>query len=81
MTLQEFSSLPDEQKASVLHQTGTYIGKRKLAATVVVLYQVEGFYVEVFYYEYRREIECFSCFSGTARLDPYLVQINVAHLV
>ena len=81
MTIQEFSDLPDERKARILHESGSYIGKRKLAATAVVLYQVEGFYVEVYYYEYRRVIECYSCFSGTARLEPYLAQINVAHLV
>jgi hypothetical protein len=81
MTIKEFSDLPDDQKARLLHKSGTYIGKRKLAATAVVLYQVEGFYVEVFYHQYRRVIECFSCFSGTARLDPYLAQIHVGHLV
>ena len=81
MTLEVFSELPDEEQAKLLYQHGTYIGKRKLAATIVVLYQYEGFYSEVFYREYRRVIEYISCFGGTARLDPYLSQINVEHLV
>jgi hypothetical protein len=81
MTLQEFSALPDEEKAALLYEQGVYIGKRKLAATIVILYQLEGFYAEVYYRQYRRIIECISCFAGTARLDPYLPQIDVEHLV
>ena len=81
MTLKDFFHLPDERKARLLHQYGTYIGKRKLAATTVVLYQLEGFYAEVYYQQYRRVIECISCFADTARLDPYLLQIDVEHLV
>jgi hypothetical protein len=81
MTLQEFSDLPDEDKASLLYDDGTYIGKRKLATTTVILYQLEGFYAEVYYRQYRRIIEDISCFADTARLDPYLPQIDVEHLV
>ena len=81
MTLQEFNGLPDEEKASLLYDYGTYIGKRRLATTTVVLYQMEGFYAEVYYRQYRRIIEYISCFEGTARLDPYLLQIDVEHLV
>jgi hypothetical protein len=81
MTLRDFLDLSDEHKARLLHQYGTYIGKRKLASTIVVLYQFEGFYAEVYYQHYRRVIECISCFADTARLDPYLVQIDVEHLV
>ena len=81
MTLQEFAELPDEEKTSLLYQHGTYIGKRKLSTTTVVLYQLDGFYTEVYYRQYRRIIERMSCFSTTARLDPYLTEIDVEHLV
>lgn len=81
MTLQEFYDLPEEEKVALLYDQGVYIGKRKLAATTVILYQLEGFYAEVYYRQYRRIIECISCFAGTARLDPYLAQIDVEHLV
>ncbi len=81
MMLEQFILLSEEEKASLLYEHGVYIGKRKLAATTVVLYQLEGFYAEVYYRQYRRIIECISCFAGTARLDPYLAQIDVEHLV
>ena len=64
MTLRDFFDLSDEHKASLLHQYGTYVGKRRLASTIVVLYQLEGFYAEVYYQQYRRVIESISCFEG-----------------
>lgn len=81
MTLQEFLLLSEAEQTNLLYEQGVYIGKRKLAATVVVLYQLNGFYAEVYYREYRRIIECISCFAGTARLDPYLTEIDVEQLV
>ncbi|HEY0041470.1 MAG TPA: hypothetical protein VGB71_12440 [Flavisolibacter sp.] len=79
--LNEFLHLSEEDQANLLYEQGVYIGKRKLGATIVILYQLEGFYAEVFYRQYRRIIECISCFSGTARLDPYLPEIDVEQLV
>ena len=81
MTLNDFLPLPHEEKIHLLYHQGVYIGKRKMAATTIVLYQLEGFYAEVFYFRYRRTIEDISCFSGTARLDPYLTDISIELLV
>ncbi len=81
MRMHDFSHLPQREKVALLYKHGVYIGKRKHEKTIVVLYQFEGFYAEVFYRTYRREIDCISCFSDTARLDPYLADIDVEHLV
>ena len=81
MTLYDFARLPDEEKVALLYEQGAYIGKRKQGNISIVLYQFEGFYAEVFYHKYRCVINRISCFSGTARLDPYLSEIDVEHLV
>lgn len=81
MRLHDFIRLPEKEKATLLYEQGVYIGKRRQGTTAVVLYQLDGFYAEVFYRTYRREIDHISCFSGTARLDPYLADINVEYLV
>lgn len=81
MRLLDFTRLPNEEKANLLYKQGVYIGKCKKRNTTVVLYQLEGFYVEVYYRKYRCFIDRISCFSGTARLDPYLNQIDVEHWV
>ncbi len=81
MTLHNFTVLQDKEKIDLLYNQGVYIGKRKVGIASVVLYQLEGFYAEVFYRKYRRNIEKIFCFAGTSRLDPYLTEMNVEHLV
>jgi hypothetical protein len=81
MTLYDFTLLPDRDKINLLYEQGVYIGKRKTGNTSIILYQFEGFYAEVLYRTYRRHIETISCFAETTRLDPYLTEINVEHLV
>lgn len=81
MMLNDFTQLDDKEKVTLLYEHGVYIGKRKQGVTFVLLYQLEGFYAEVYYRSYRRDIERISCFATTARLDPYLTEIDVEHLV
>lgn len=81
MRMNDFIHLPQSEKVALLYEHGVYVGKRKLGKTIAVLYQFEGFYAEVFYRIYRREIDYISCFSDTARLDPYLTGMDVEHLV
>lgn len=81
MTLCEFSLLTDPEKAALLYKQGIYVGKRRRQHTVVLLYQIEGFYAEIYYRRYRRVIERIAVFADTARLDPYLTEISVEHLV
>lgn len=81
MTLCEFSPLPEKEKTTLLYEQGVYVGKRKLGSLTILLYQLDGFYAEVYYRQYRRVIDRIRCFADTARLDPYLAEINVEHLV
>ncbi len=81
MRLHDFIRLTQKEQVTLLYEQGVYIGKRKQGNLVVVLYQLEGFYAEVFYRTYRRVIDRISCFSGTARLDPYLTGMDVEGLV
>lgn len=81
MTLKEFAQLAQNEKIDLLHRQGTYIGKRKLATATVLLFQLDGFYAEVFYREYRRVIQCIRLFADTDKLEPYLPQVYVEQLV
>lgn len=81
MRLDEFTQLTNEEKAALLYERGAYIGKRRVGDTPVLLYQLEGFYAEIWYRRYRRVIGKISCFATTTRLDPYLAEINVEHWV
>lgn len=81
MTLYDFKLLTDNKQLDILYKQGVYIGKRKYGHEIVVLYQLEGFYVEVFYVKYRCYVHRLHCFHSTLLLDPYLEDINVEHLV
>lgn len=81
MTMYDFQLLPEQQQIDMLYQFGVYIGKRKVKISIILLYQFESFYVEVFYRKYRSHVKHLHCFESTELLDPYLEQIDVENLV
>jgi hypothetical protein len=80
LSLTEFIDLPQELQFDVLHKHGVYVGKRKLDKQTVVLFQLHGFYVEVFYKQYRKVIDHIITSDTTEILQPYLDQINIRDL-
>lgn len=76
----EFNELSDEQQLRLLHRDGVYIGKRKLEEQMIVLFQLYGFYVEVYYRQYRRVVERLYVTTEADVLQPYLNQVNVRDL-
>ena len=81
MNVVQFSLLPIKRQIGILYRHGVYIGKRKDAKQTVLLLQLEAFYVEVHYQDYRRHIQWINCFESTDLLDPYLENMDVADLV
>ena len=77
LSLTEFMDLPQEIQFEVLHKHGVYVGKRKLDKRSVVLFQLHGFYVEVYYKQYRKIIDHLITSNSTDILQPYLDQINI----
>lgn len=76
MKMKEFQSLPGKEQVKILYEQGVYIGK-KYGKYISLLYQLEGFYVEIFYRNYRKHI-CNIRYSDSALiLDPYLEQIPI----
>lgn len=80
LSLTEFMGLPQELQFEVLHKHGVYVGKRKVDDRSVVLFQLHGFYVEVFYKQYRKIIDRVNTSDNTEILQPYLDQINIRDL-
>lgn len=80
LSLTEFIDLPHELQFEVLHKHGVYVGKRKVEKQPIVLFQLHGFYVEVYYKQYRKVIDYIVTSGSTDILQPYLDQINVRDL-
>lgn len=81
MKWKEFQVLDVVQQLDYLQQEGVYVGKRKQGGITILLYQVDVFYVEVFYTKHRLDVDRIQCFQSMYRLDPYLEQITIEHFV
>lgn len=76
-----FEALSLQQQVTVLYKEGVYIGKSVKSGLQTVLYQVTGFYVEVYYLKYRSTVHSIRSFESTDVLEPYLQQIDINPLV
>jgi hypothetical protein len=79
MHFNEFLQLNETEQVELLWYNGEQIGRRKEDDYLILLYQVEGFYVEVFYHRKERVIKKYSSFDcSDRRLQPYLEKIDIS---
>lgn len=74
----DFVLLHEEDQLEILWYNGEQIGRRKEKEFLILLYQVEGFYVEVYYNTKYKEIEKYLGFECTDKLEPYISHIDLA---
>ena len=75
MTVIQFNILPSFKQLSLLWSKGVYLAKRIENNFSVMLYQMQSFYVEVYYDEAETEVERIYTFNNTKDLEPYLPEI------
>lgn len=76
MTLYQFNSLDEMQQQDAIWE-GVHIGDREDEEYKIQLYQIDAFYVEVFYHEEHNVIKRYRAFSSLDQLGPYLDQIEI----
>ena len=76
----DFLQLEENDQIELLWYNGEHIATRKDGEFMMLLYQVEGFYVEVHYQTKERKITKYLCFECTDRLEPYLKIIDLTPL-
>ncbi|MGV3657410.1 MAG: hypothetical protein ACO1NX_05630 [Chitinophagaceae bacterium] len=81
MTIQQYKALKPDEQTSFLCKAGVSIAERKVGPYLIVLFQVEGFYVEVFYNAANYQMVKLVSFYNTTLLEPYLSDININSLV
>jgi hypothetical protein len=81
VTIHQFNELTEDQQAFVLEQYGVCISARDHQTDKLLLYQVEGFYVEVFFDPSSMSIKKFKSFTTTDELEPYLNSISLKGVV
>jgi hypothetical protein len=75
MTLYEFRMLEQDQHANAVWD-GVFIDSRPDGEGSVALYDLGGFYVEVFYDNVNNKITVIKAFKTTKMLAPYLDSFN-----
>ncbi len=76
MTLYDFIALDEQEQAEAVWN-GVFIADREDQEHRILLYQIDSFYVEVYYHKEYNVIRRFRPFSSTDQLQPYLEQINI----
>lgn len=81
MTLKYFRKLSESQQYRRLLVDGTHIADRTGLRSMILLFQLEGYYIEVYFHHDTDELLGSRSFSGTDELQPYLQQIDLAGLL
>ena len=81
MNVFDFHGLSEKQQLDTLEETGVFIAERQRPFYNIKLYQLEGFYVELYYHTHFNVIVNVICFSNTDCLDPYLQSIDLDALI
>ena len=78
MTLYQFNVLTENEKTALVWNGGDFVGDRKENNLTISLYQVQSFYVEVFYSGKENKISRLRSFSSINQLEPYLNNIDIS---
>ena len=77
MTLEQFNYLDEDEKSNALWVNASLIDLIRKEHVTILLYQLNGFYVEVYYNYDKNIIEQFRSFNSTDCLEPYLDKISL----
>lgn len=80
MNLVQFNSLNDTEQAETLLEKGVCVAELFYKEFKILLYQVNRFYVEVYYHITYDMIQGFRGFESMTALDPYLQSIDITEL-
>ena len=81
MTLYEFNALNEDGQAEMLWERGVYLMVRQERGYKFALYQLDAFYVEVWYHVDGNEIMRLRSFSSIGPLEPYLAEIELPEIL
>ena len=81
MTLQNFRALTQNKQNKKLLTEGVCIAERKTAEVQALLFQIEGFYVEVFFNREGDEVLFSRNFEEVEELTPYLQSIDLSEVL
>lgn len=73
----DFAKLPADQQLDTLYFSGDILANRYEEENIFLLYNLDGFYVELRYDAYNSKLHQVTPFRDTAKLEPYLPYLEV----
>jgi hypothetical protein len=77
MTLYQFKVLKQQEQYQTVWDSGVYLTDRIVENNRFALYQIDSFYVEIFYNTNENKIISIKSFLSTDLLEPYLDKIKI----
>ncbi|HMH31495.1 MAG TPA: hypothetical protein VK543_00605 [Puia sp.] len=78
MTMQDFDYMDGIAKTEILSLMGIFLGTRRDGCFRISLYQVENFYVELYYHLSQGCYVSLRSFEDVGGLNPYLEDIDIS---
>ena len=78
MTLQQYKNLSNENQMYILEHKAVIVSTLRRGNEIYALFQLYGFYIEVFSYGALGPMTSINSFEETELLEPYLKSINIS---
>ncbi len=80
MDISDFNFMDGMAKTQVLASDGVFLAERNDGCFRISLYQVNDFYVEIYYHKTRCFYICIRSFEDVGELFPYLQDIDISEV-
>lgn len=80
ITCADFGQLAEEAQTNLIWESGVFLARRDKGYYKILLFQLEGFYAEVWYHAHFNVLIKVESFSDTDLLEPYFDKIELAGL-
>jgi hypothetical protein len=81
MNLQQFRAVSAEAQEKLVKGRGVFLMERKSLGVSVLLFQLDGFYVEVFYNTASDSISFIKSFEDMDGIEAYLTRIDISEIM
>ena len=80
MNIEDFNFLDALAKTEVISMEGIFLAERSEGCFRISLYQLQNFYVEIYYHTTRFFYVCIRSFEDDGELSPYLSSIDISEI-
>jgi hypothetical protein len=80
MRAQDFDNMEATEKLIAISEQAVFLLQKTNGYFRIILYQIEGIYVEIYFDTVKLIYVCIRAFEGTRGLEGYLEQIDISEL-